>query len=544
MRRIQFLKGSSIRVTVVILLLLSIGLLRIDTYGISTDEGLEIAMVTWNYRLIADSLPIPGDLEHYGTVFNFSAQFLYDIKYFIENVTNVSGSVRADGKPWISYDLIRFKHYVTFILSMVTYIAVAGIVGRLIGRRYAWLGPIALFFLPRFWGHSFFNPKDIPFAAMFTLGTYMGGCLIERLTKLGDPDIDRDRIYLLSILYGVLVGLVTGVRIAGLFLLGFVVVSHFIAQVRLSMVVRGVQQFIGRFIKPYALMVATWSLTTTLVHPAAWSNPVVWMLDTLAYMSSHEWSGTVLFSGAFIKATDLPWTYLPKWFLITTPIFMQIAVVLGIAFCITHYKKMHESQKALLILVLMQIFFFPTVAIVKQSTVYDGIRQFLFIVPAVAVLGTLGVVWIYKILPGRFVPLLFAMFVVAAISPTMVDMVQLNPYEYIYFNRAFGGLASAQNQFETDYWGLSMRAGMEWINEVSGGEANVVSSDQLVSSALFAEDNVRVISYGDFVANGMEKPFYYVAAPRWDYQEPFPECSVEYAVLRQSTPLTIVKQCD
>jgi hypothetical protein len=45
----------------------------------------------------------------------------------------------------------------------------------------------------------------------------------------------------------------------------------------------------------------------------------------------------------------------------------------------------------------------------------------------------------------------------------LIDMVQLHPYEYVYFNRLSGGLKRQSKRFETDYWSSSQRAGVEWL---------------------------------------------------------------------------------
>ena len=126
----------------------------------------------------------------------------------------------------------------------------------------------------------------------------------------------------------------------------------------------------------------------------------------------------------------------------------------------------------------------------------------------------------------------------------MLDVFQLHPYEYVYFNRVFGGLASAQNQYETEYWGLSLRAGMEWINDASGGTENVVFTGSFMSAAPFADENVRLIFYNDFEEAGIDPPFYYIAVPRWDLHEKFPDCDVVYSVVKQTVPLTTVKRCE
>ena len=42
-------------------------------------------------------------------------------------------------------------------------------------------------------------------------------------------------------------------------------------------------------------------------------------------------------------------------------------------------------------------------------------------------------------------------------------MIKNNPYQYVYFNELVGGIDGAYGKYETDYYGLSMREGIEWL---------------------------------------------------------------------------------
>jgi hypothetical protein len=47
---------------------------------------------------------------------------------------------------------------------------------------------------------------------------------------------------------------------------------------------------------------------------------------------------------------------------------------------------------------------------------------------------------------------------------TVFDLVQLHPYQSVYFNRAVPGrFAAGASRFETDYWGFSYKEGAEWL---------------------------------------------------------------------------------
>jgi hypothetical protein len=54
--------------------------------------------------------------------------------------------------------------------------------------------------------------------------------------------------------------------------------------------------------------------------------------------------------------------------------------------------------------------------------------------------------------------------VAGAAALAAADMVRLHPYQYVYFNRLLaGGLASAVDRYETDYWSASYKEGIEWV---------------------------------------------------------------------------------
>ena len=135
-----------------------------------------------------------------------------------------------------------------------------------------------------------------------------------------------------------------------------------------------------------------------------------------------------------------------------------------------------------------------------------------------------------------------------AFAPILLNMIELHPYEYVYFNLAFGGLKNAHNRYETDYWGLSMREAMEWINEnddtyrkivVGGAPANLAST--------FADFDVDVtdtiLDYTLEETREFARPYYYLAMPHPIWSNAFPECTVVYQVVRQGVPLTKIKYC-
>lgn len=531
----SILKVGYLKVVVVIVILAIIGFSLIGNYGISSDEHVEIRMVKWNIELIAKGKPIPRDLRYYGTVFNVTAEAAYQAENIIKKKF-FNNSPKTKEEQF--YTRVKVKHTLTFLLALVAFAAVAGIVGILAGANYAWFGSIVFALFPTFWGHSFFNPKDIPFAAFFTVGTLLGAYLVNNYlnTDRTSQKIDFNRITAFSVLYGIFVGLATGTRVGGSFLLFFVAVTHLVVGLGKENLLKQVR----RFWCFYGLMFATWAATTTIVYPASWSNPVQWFIDTLSYLSDHEHIRDIFFEGRYVSLANLPWYYLPKLALIAIPEIFTVAFCLGLVFIYLQRKRLTTLQQACVSLVLLQIFFLPTIAILKSSP--SGLRHFLFVLPGIAAISAVGLIWIYKSINNNTVRLFALALTVTLLSSIVLDMVALYPYEYIYFNRIAEGLTKAAKYYETDYWGLSMREGMEWINNNASPDARVVSS-QLSSTDSFANPDIEDVSYNRFEKAPFSRPFYYITKPRVDLLSKFPDCPVVHQVMRQNAPLTVVKKC-
>lgn len=422
--------------------------------------------------------------------------------------------------------------------------SVAGGITLLYGKKWAWLAPLLLALFPRFWGHSFFNPKDVPFAALFTLCIYLGAYIVDQIKNQSNLPffLGMRHTILMVIGYGSLVGLLSGIRIGGFMILGFV------GLVSLLLIPR---QRIGRFLKfylfNYSVITVSWALTVFCFTPSAWSNPFRWFWDAISYLSQHEWGGSVLFKGEIIKGSEVPWDYLPTWFLITTPSLFLLYFLLGLIGLSRNYHQFSDRQKAYSILVILQILLLPMIAIIKSSTLYDGLRHFLFVIPGMAIVTTVGLIWSYQqISQPRFKRWLVGVTLLGVLI-ILFDMVTLHPYEYVYFNRVFGGLPAAHWQYETDYWGLSMRKGMEWINQ-NGKKGAIVAVPNpwtLYLAKPFAQPNFTMIDRSQLKKMKLEQPDYYLYSNRFSskWDKIFPTCDVVHLVTRKQVPLATVKEC-
>jgi hypothetical protein len=102
-----------------------------------------------------------------------------------------------------------------------------------------------------------------------------------------------------------------------------------------------------------------------------------------------------------------------------------------------------------------------------EPNVYDGLRHFLFVLPALGVLAGLGSVTVAGWLQRQGVPRPALAWVTAGalLAIPAWDLVRLHPYQMTYYNGLVGGVGGASGRYQTDYWIASYREGMLWINE-------------------------------------------------------------------------------
>ena len=182
-----------------------------------------------------------------------------------------------------------------------------------------------------------------------------------------------------------------------------------------------------------------------------------------------QWSHYLLFDGEWIMSTDLPWTYLPKWLLYTSP----LGVLLGLLFTVTVNR---EQRRAVILLAAAALF--PWIyAVIKGSVLYDGMRHFLFIYPLGVILAAGG--WTNLIRIFRQRQRLGLVIVVCLAVFGFADPVRFHiknhPNQVVYFNPLLGGVSGAFANFELDYWGNCYAEAVDWIEANHIGESYSVA---------------------------------------------------------------------
>jgi hypothetical protein len=387
-------------------------------------------------------------------------------------------------------------------------------------RLIALAGSLFLIISPRIFADSFYNPKDIPFMAMFIITMYT---LQEYRKK---------RTLLWTGLHALACALLIDIRVAGVLapLITFIVIY-----VDFFMTSHGESRI--KFLKNLAAYAIILVPSTILFWPFLWPNPIVNFAISVTTMAGYLWPSSVLYFGASINpaSESLPWHYIPVWVAITTPLLYTMLFFIGIALFTADllknpvwFYRRHSDD----IMFALWLFLPIAIAIELKTAVYDGWRHLFFIYPAFIVFSLEGLRFLLDSVNKRFkgfartlLHSLVLFLVAAGVLSTAWWMAVNHPFENVYFNSMAGGsMGEVKDNFDMDYWGLSFRQALEYVvgSEKTGNIKIYVEHNPGpgVSNAnmLAIEDRER-ISYVDDIYDAD----YFLSNFRWHKEDYFPE---------------------
>ena len=418
-------------------------------YGLTWDEEF--------HRTYGDHV-----LNWYSSLFRDSQALSFTNTYLYGAFFNIVAQLATKVSPIGVYETRHLVNASFGLLGIYTAYRLGSYIYNPAGGFFA---AIFLTLTPVFYGHLFNNPKDIPFATLFLLSLFF---IIQSYDSL--PRIP----WSLKFKIGIFVGLAAGVRVGGVILLAYTaalwalgLASQYCLAGTLpkDKIFSQVVTLLGSFL---TLVTTAW-LTMLLCWPWAQVSPLGNPVKALQSVAHFNWERTVFFAGEDIAAADLPWTYLPTWLGISLPEFyfvsLGVGCLLAYRFVSTMSRTPNQVGQLIKAGLLAFVFCSPILTvIVLHSTVYDGIRQFLFVIPPVAILAGVSFASLLRSSANAIIKYGCIAVVFVCASTTAMDMIQLHPYQSAYFNRAVaGGLASASKRFETDYWGSSYKEGAQWV---------------------------------------------------------------------------------
>ena len=373
-----------------------------------------------------------------------------------------AGEVSRSESAWLT------RHIVVALLAIAGILAAAISVWAITGSRiFALWTAAALSAIPIWTGMGFFNPKDIPAATGYTLFT-AGLVLAFGRTPDDRVTVARGSAIFFLVAAGYFFG--AGTRLAlwlplagslGLFMLLYWLRFRF-----------------GRFPRDSIALISVTAgfavgvAATVLVYPAVFAEPLSFLTNTVTNSTDFAWKGTTLTAGSLLSQHP-PWWYLPIWLFASMPLLLLLLATTGVISLFRPIGRpmggLHSLGRDLIqhpeypgILVLFQAFPLAVGSVVLSSVMYTGLRQFLFMVPALAVLAGIGGfhLWRYASARERLgskAPqrLVLAALCLALVVPA-VEGGLLFPYNYTYIN-PIAGIGGINGNWETDFFWASTR---------------------------------------------------------------------------------------
>ncbi|HEU4520556.1 MAG TPA: glycosyltransferase family 39 protein [Thermoanaerobaculia bacterium] len=487
----------------IVALYLVVALFTFVDYGISWDEPIQALYAERVISYYASGLEDRSyeqllNLAYYGPVFEVLPAAVY---------------------AWLPEWKYEIRHLFIALFAALGLMGVAQIANRLSDdRRMPAFSVLILILMPAYYGHTFINSKDVPFATLFTWSVWAVLKLFER------PD--RRNVLLL----GTIAGLMFGIRVGGVLL--FMIAAAALLAYALK---REARTRSLKLLPPLAVSGAVAWLIMIAVWPWAHRDPVGGPLEALRSASSIPMVIEVLFGGRHWPASELPSRFTAEMFAVTTPLPILALVVLGFGLLV---RRLIRRQAAFAdVLLIAWVLIPPILQIVVGASRYDGTRHFLFVFPALAILGAGGALAIARVIDH---PLATAGLVVA-IASIIPAMVRLHPYQYTFRHEA------VRDRYETDYWATSYKEAAEWIAEhrCADGTSVLMAGDRFLGPALiyFLPEDVDVtVGLQQETAGEVPAQFdYYVGLRRQRLDENYSDTPIAHSIGRLGMTFAVIR---
>jgi hypothetical protein len=412
-----------------------------------------------------------------------------NLKYYGQSVDNFTALVN---RIFSIEDEFLTRHYTGAVFFWLLLFFTAKLSLEITGSHIAAaLTVLSLIFMPRLAGQAFGNLKDIPFAAGYMAGLLMIVRFIKEFPVLRWKTV---------ILLGIAIAFTVSVRAGGFILfayLGLVLFLFFVWKPFYLIQVVSTKPVLMKLIGQGVAILAIGYFGGLLFWPYALQNIFVHPFESLRVMEHYKVSIRQVFEGEMMWSTQLPWHYLPKWMLISSPVFLLAGFAVFLtSFFRQLFMKFHPGRLFFAEAFILFSVLFPFIyVIIIDSNLYSGIRQMIFILPPMAFLAVLGM---YRLVmkaktknqPAGYV--LAFLFLLLMILPVRHQAATF-PVDYVYFNVLAGGNKNAWANYEYDYYFHGIKEPAELVVKLAAGKEVIVSMNCNLFNYFEAYPNISYI---------------------------------------------------
>jgi hypothetical protein len=350
----------------------------------------------------------------------------------------------------------------------------------------AWAGTAALILCLMtgyLYGSLFFTPIDVPFVAAMSWATVS-------IVLMARPTVPA---WLPTVGAGFLTGLAIATRAGGIithaYLVGAMALCAVEACLQHGWAAPGRLLAIGG--RTLIAIGVAWLTAIALWPWLQIGEPVRHFWMSLAHFAKVPTSFEFPSWGRQVMTDDLPWTYIPGQLAARLPVvFLLLLVAAAVVavwtiglFALNAYRQFahgglsHLRQPLIELagergkLVVWAAAIMPIALLMwRHSTLYDGIRHVLFLIPMLGLLAGGALVRLASFLSR---PWMVAGICGAAVyvGAAIANFVLLHPLEYVAVNLLAGGVRGAYGKFELDYWSAAGTEALRRLEHLVDAEA-------------------------------------------------------------------------
>jgi hypothetical protein len=435
----------------------SAGITRLDAYDVATIVLVAvlvvIALCTFRDYAISNDEAVQhhyGELiiAYYASGFRDQSVFSFQNLYLYGGLFDIVAVALSHLVPIDPYDL---RHILCALIGIGGIGATAATARLIAGPRAGLIAAIGLSVCGAWYGTIFNHTKDVPFATAMMGATLF---LIRIARSLPAPragDIAA---------FGLLAGAALGMRVLGLVLLIYAVIAIALylprpwfrhGRARWRFAISSALRLLPALLLAYLVMILAW--------PWAALSPLNPIRGLLAF-SEFQYDIRTLLAGQVYEMASAPRLYVPIYILIRVPLLTLLGGALAIMFALVPRLAAGSTlmQRKDITLVALTVIFPVACQVIWHGPAFTGMRHFLFVIPALAVLGGVGLDTAVTALAtrGRAVGSGVLAVVTACFLLDAVTLVRLHPYEYLFYNPLVGGIEGASRRYDLDYWFGSM----------------------------------------------------------------------------------------
>ena len=281
---------------------------------------------------------------------------------------------------------------------------------------------------PRVFGDSFFNNKDAIFLSLITISLFYSFKILQKFNY-------KNIFY-----FALFSALATSSRVLGIFLPISIVGIIFLEMLDKKLSINLILKF--------SLLLISYFLLTIIFWPYLWSDPFINFLKAYSIFSNYIIDIEFLFNGDYVSSKNLPYSYLPIWISISTP----IIVILFFCFGYFLYSRIFFSRLINLeknidnniwsnkeekkdFFIFFNISGILIYLILSKTILYNGWRQVYFLHVFLVYFSSYGL----NILLENFrllkkIKILIYFFISVFLLNIGFEIYKTHPYQSLYFN--------------------------------------------------------------------------------------------------------------